>query len=192
MTFSYGRELAQWEIAVAKKVVGKLRRQSRSLGREDFDDLMQECLAHWIVARRKLDPDPGGPPIAYMTRVIHNKLLDLAREREAEKRHGDLETISLDQPVGESEDAPSLAQVLDVGFESEADRDDALDARDARIDLARALGKLTDAQLRLCQLLGEEGPPIKEASERLRIPRGTLYEEIKRIRKVFADHGLDD
>jgi RNA polymerase sigma-70 factor (ECF subfamily) len=190
MTFSYGRELAQWEIAVAKKVVGKLRRQSRSLGREDFDDLMQECLAHWIVARRKLDPDPGGPPIAYLTRVIHNKLLDLARERESEKRRGDLDAVSLDQPLGESEDATSLADVLAGAVESESDVDDSVDAQDARIDLARALRKLTDAQRRLCQLLGEEGPPIKEASERLRIPRGTLYEEIKRIRKVFADHGF--
>mgnify|MGYP002336485206 CR=1 FL=1 len=32
----------------------------------------------------------------------------------------------------------------------------------------------------------------KEAAERLRIPRGTLYEEIKRIRRVFADQGLGD
>jgi predicted DNA-binding protein YlxM (UPF0122 family) len=44
----------------------------------------------------------------------------------------------------------------------------------------------------LCLLLGEEGLSIKEAAEQLQIPRGTLYEEIKRIRKVFADHGLGD
>ena len=41
-------------------------------------------------------------------------------------------------------------------------------------------------------MLGEEGLSVKEVAEQLRIPRGTLYEEIKRIRKVFADHGLDD
>ena len=192
MTRGYGRGLERWEVAVTKKLVGKFRLQSRSLERETFDDLMQECLTHWIVARRKLDPDPGGPPVAYLTGVVRNKLLDLAREREAEKRHGDLETVSLDQPLGESKDAPSLAEVLDGTDGTEADRDDALDARDAQIDLARALRKLTDAQRRLCQLLGEEGPPIKEASERLRIPRGALYEEIKGMRKVFADHGLDD
>ena len=64
--------------------------------------------------------------------------------------------------------------------------------RDARIDLARAMQKLTPRQRRLCALLGEEGLSIKEAAARLRIPRGTLYEEIKRIRKVFADHGLGD
>lgn len=41
-------------------------------------------------------------------------------------------------------------------------------------------------------MLGEEGLSVKEAAERLRIPRGTLYEEIKRIRRVFADLGLGD
>jgi hypothetical protein len=42
------------------------------------------------------------------------------------------------------------------------------------------------------QLLGEEGLSIKEAAERLRIPRGTLYEEIKRIRRIFDQQGLSN
>jgi DNA-directed RNA polymerase specialized sigma24 family protein len=41
-------------------------------------------------------------------------------------------------------------------------------------------------------MLGEEGLSIKETAELLRIPRGTLYEDIKRIRKLFADRRLDD
>ena len=65
-----------------------------------------------------------------------------------------------------------------------------IDSRHARIDLARAMALLTSAQQRLCQLLGEEGLSIKEAAERLRIPRGTLYEEIKRIRRIFDQQGL--
>ena len=36
----------------------------------------------------------------------------------------------------------------------------------------------------------EEGLSIKEAAERLRIPRGTLYEDIKRIRRIFDQQGL--
>ena len=65
-----------------------------------------------------------------------------------------------------------------------------MDSRHARIDLARAMALLTPAQQRLCRLLGEEGLSIKEAAERLRIPRGTLYEEIKRIRRIFDQQGL--
>jgi RNA polymerase sigma-70 factor (ECF subfamily) len=60
------------------------------------------------------------------------------------------------------------------------------------IDLLRAMALLTPAQRRLCLILGPEGLSIKEAAEQLRIPRGTLYEEIKRIRNVFAVYGLGD
>ena len=60
-----------------------------------------------------------------------------------------------------------------------------------RMDLLRAVARLSPSQQRLCLMLGEEGLSIKVAAEQLRIPRGTLYEEIKRIRKVFAEHGLE-
>ncbi len=195
MTRRYGRGLERWELEVTKELVGKFRRRSRSLERETLDDLMQECLAHWIVARRKLDFDPGAPPVGYLKRVIHNKLLDLAHEREAQKRHGDLDTVSLDQPLGDAEDAPTLADLIDGndgGHGDHGDHDDPVSAHDARIDLSRAMARLNDSQRRLCRLLGEEGLSIKEAAQRLGIPRGTLYEEIKRIRKVFAEQGLDD
>ena len=46
MALKAGGGLQRWEIAVTKKLVGEFRRRSRSLAREEFDDLMQECLAH--------------------------------------------------------------------------------------------------------------------------------------------------
>ena len=191
MAFGYGDGIQQWEIAVAKKLVGEFRRRSRRLEREEFDDLLQECLAHWIEVRARLTAGPEGPPIAYMSRVVRNKLTDMLREQGATKRGGDLDTVSLDAAVGDDDDSPTFADLIDVatsGAASEA----AIEDRDARIDIARAMRNLTPRQRRLCALLGEEGLSIKEAAARLRIPRGTLYEEIKRIRKVFADHGLGD
>ncbi len=190
MAFRYGDGLQQWEIAVAKKLVGEFRRRSRGLEREEFDDLLQECLVHWIEVRGRLGPSLDGPPIAYMTRVVRNKLLDMLREQGATKRGGDAETLSLDAALGDDDDAPTFADLIDaasIGTAGENTKD-----RDARIDIARAMQKLTPRQRRLCAMLGEEGLSIKEAAARLRIPRGTLYEEIKRIRKVFADHGLGD
>ena len=86
MALKAGEGLRRWEIAVTKKLVGEFRRRSRSLAREEFDDLMQECLAHWIVVRRKLAPDPDSPPVGYMAQVIRNKLTDLIREQAADKR----------------------------------------------------------------------------------------------------------
>ena len=76
MALKAGEGLQRWEIAVTKKVVDEFRRRSRSLAREEFDDLVQECLAHWIVVRRKLAPDPDVPPVGYMAHVIRNKLTD--------------------------------------------------------------------------------------------------------------------
>jgi len=192
MALKHGEELQRWEIAVTKKLVGEFRRRSRSLAREEFDDLLQECMAHWLEVRRKLDPDREGPPIAYMARVIRNKLTDLVRERSAAKRARDFDTVSLDAAVSESDDAPTFADLLDAAKSREPGDAQSVDRNDARIDIAKALLKLTPRQRRLCMLLGEEGLSIKEAAELLRIPRGTLYEEIKRIRKSFADHGLGD
>jgi RNA polymerase sigma factor (sigma-70 family) len=192
MKHESGDVLQKWEIAVAKKLIGEFRRQSRSLAREDFDDLLQECLMHWLEVRRRLSPNPGGPPIAYMARVIRNKLIDLAREREAAKRQGDLDSVSLDDTLSASDDAPTFAELIDAVRSREQSAETLLSPDDARIDIANAMSKLTSRQRRLCVLLGEQGFSIKEAAERLRIPRGTLYEEIKRIRKVFADHGLGD
>jgi len=130
--------------------------------------------------------------VAYMAQVIRNKLTDLIREQAAEKRAGDLDALSLDATVDGSDDGATLAELLaasDAMYPGEAG---GVDRQHVRIDVGRALTRLTPAQRRLCLMLGEEGLSIKEAAERLRIPRGTLYEEIKRIRKVFADHGLGD
>jgi len=48
MALKPGHGLDGWEIAVAKKLVGEFRRRSRMLWRDDFDDLVQDCLLHWI------------------------------------------------------------------------------------------------------------------------------------------------
>jgi RNA polymerase sigma-70 factor (ECF subfamily) len=187
-----GGGLQQWEIAVTKKLVGEFRRRWRSLAREEFDDLMQECLAHWIVVRRKLAPDRDAPPVAYMAQVIRNKLMDLIREQAAEKRAGEQEALSLDAALDGTDDGLTLGDLLAADESAQQDEAGAVDHHHARIDIGRALARLTPIQRQLCQMLGEEGLTIKEAAERLRIPRGTLYEEVKRIRKVFSDQGLGD
>jgi RNA polymerase sigma-70 factor (ECF subfamily) len=184
--------LANWEIATAKKLVSEYRRKHRILEREEFEDLMQECLAHWIVARRRIPPEPDPrPPVSYMAQVLRNKLTDMVREMTADKRAGDPGALSLDASLDGIEDGITLGEVLADEQADPAGSGD-VDSRHARIDLSRVMALLTPAQQRLCQLLGEEGLSIKEAAERLRIPRGTLYEEIKRIRRIFDRQGLSN
>jgi len=192
MALKPGLGLDGWEIAVAKKLVGEFRRRSRILERSEFDDLVQDCLLHWIAVRRRLALDPDNPPVGYMAQVLRNKLTDWVRERGAEKRAGDLGTLSLDATVDGSEDGMTLAESLEASESAHSGLDAEAHRHHVRMDLLRTLALLTPAQQRLCLLLGEEGLSVKEAAEQLRIPRGTLYEEIKRIRKVFSDHGLDN
>jgi RNA polymerase sigma factor (sigma-70 family) len=192
MALKPGVGLDKWEIAVAKKLVGEFRRRSRILQRYEFDDLVQDCLLHWIGVRRRIAPDPDNPPVGYMAQVLRNKLTDLMREQGAEKRAGDLGAISLDATVDGSDDGMTLAESLDASESAHSGEAGLTDRHHIRMDLLRALSRLTPAQQRLCLMLGEEGLSVKEAAEKLRIPRGTLYEEIKRIRQVFADCGLDD
>jgi RNA polymerase sigma-70 factor (ECF subfamily) len=181
--------LGNWEIATAKKLVSEYRQRHKILHHEEFDDLMQECLAHWIVVRRRIPPEPDPrPAVAFMARVLRNKLTDLVREMTANKRAGDPGAFSLEAPIDGTEDGLTLGDVL--ADEQAAPDSGGIDSRHARIDLMRVSALLTPAQQRLCLLLAEEGLSIKEAAERLRIPRGTLYEEIKRIRRIFEQQGL--
>ena len=140
--------------------------------------------------RRKLAPDPDKPPVGYMAQILRNKLTDLMREQGAEKRAGDLGAISLDAAIDGSEDGMTLAESLEASESTLAGETDETHRHHVRMDLLRAMARLKPSQQRLCVMLGAEGLSVKEVAEQLRIPRGTLYEEIKRIRKIFADHGL--
>ncbi len=153
MALKAGEGLQRWEIAVTKKLVGEFRRRSRSLEREEFDDLMQECLAHWIVVRRKLAPDPDAPPVGYMAQVIRNKLTDLIREREADKRAGEKEALSLDAALDGSDDGLTMADLLAEEESAQQDEAGAVDRYHARIDIGRALARLTPVQRQLCRML---------------------------------------
>jgi RNA polymerase sigma-70 factor (ECF subfamily) len=50
--------------------------------------------------------------------------------------------------------------------------------------------RLTPLQQRLCKLLGCEGLSVQDVSRKLGIPRATIYDHLKRIRKSFAELGL--
>lgn len=182
--------LAKWELAVTTKLVGEYRRRSRVLQHFEFDDLMQECLVHWITVREGLAANPDNPPIGYMTRVLRNWLTDLVRERGTDKRAGDLATVSLDAPIDGTEGGTTLAELQDVA-DSEDSAGDHESHHHLRLDLMQACMRLTPAQQRLCLLLGEEGLSVKAAAEQLGIPRSTLYEEIHRVRHLFMEVGLE-
>jgi len=178
-----------WEIAVAKTLVDQFRKKHRCLRKDDFDDQLQEVLTHWLSNRDRYDAARQASRKTFMGRVLRNKLTDLVRERESDKRKVDYCAVSLDEPLADEEDSSTLGDTIDEST-VEGGSPDPFFRVDLRIDLSKALQKLTPYQKRLCRLLAEKGLTVKEASEYLETPRSTIYDELERIRKIFEREGL--
>ena len=189
MSPSYKGLFEGWEIAIAKKLINDFKNQWGCLEFEDFDDLLQECLTQWFLAKDTYNPNAEASKKTFMARVVKNKLFDIVKNHERLCRKETQNTVSLDQPLSDEEDASTLLDCLSEDKEYASSFQ--LHA-ELRIDLSRAFKKLTPKQQELCRLLGEEGLNIKEASEILQTPRGTIYEEIKRIKDIFEQENLQE
>lgn len=192
MAFDKRKNVYQWEMAVVRRVVRRHRRRARSLMRDDLDDLCQECMLHWFEVQELFRPQAGRPPEAYLARVVRNRLGDLIREYESAKRAGDLDAVSLDAPLTHGNDATTLHEVIDDRSHCASDVRRTRGLQDMRIDLRRAIARLAPHQIYLCGLLAESGLSAPQAALKLGIPRDVLYDELKRIRAVFAEVGLGD
>jgi len=180
-----------WEIAVVTKLVDDFRRHWQCLQREEFGDLLQECLIHWLFTKESYDSTKGASEKTYLGRVIRNKLTELVRDRETDKRKLAYITISLDGPIGIDDGSAPLIEKINEAVLASVSPEPVFE-NDSRIDLSKVLKKLTPEQRTICFLIGEKGFTVKEASQHLKTPRSTLYDEIKRIRKIFRKEGLEE
>jgi RNA polymerase sigma factor (sigma-70 family) len=179
-----------WELAIARKLVRDFRATSPALQHDEIDDLLQEVLVHWYQARSSHDPQGKASVRTYMARVVRNRLIDLVRERESDKQIINSLTLPID--VAHADEAGTATDATEpVLPEPEETREHRDVEQSLHLDLARALAQLTPRQRELCRLLLEQDLTMVEASQRLGIPRGTLYEELKRIRATFSALGLD-
>lgn len=178
-----------WEIGVVKKVIERFRKEWRCIEQEEFDDLMQDCLTCWLFAKDNYDASVGANPRTFMSRVINKKLLRVVRGLTRDKRNVANKSVSLDDRISDEEDAPTFLENLseDQKFSTDLHISD-----ECKSDISRTAQKLNPQQRELCRLLGEEGLNIKQASEALKIPRGTLYEDIKRIKAIFQKDNLNE
>ena len=187
-----------WEEPIAKKLVDRFKNRTyisrngaicdwrQVLKDKPFEDLMQEVSLHWHSARNEFNSSKNTSKETYMWHVIENKLRHIIGKSRSSKRDV-LKTVSLDQPISDKEDSPTFLDILSE------DKERASDLRiktEIKIDVSETVSRLNPVQRRICHLLGEEGLNIKKTSEVLKIPRSTLYGEIKRIRKVFENAKL--
>jgi RNA polymerase sigma-70 factor (ECF subfamily) len=101
-------------------------------------------------------------------------------------------SLSLDAPVGETEDAPTLIEMIDPHATADTPSESESLQLQMKIDIARMLKGLTSRQRKLCHLLRDEGLNVKEAAQQMKLPRATVYDELKRIKAVFQREGLED
>ena len=190
MSQNYGGLFQAWELAIARKLVRELHETSRALQHEEADDLLQEVLLHWYHARASHDPMGKASIRTYMARVVRNKLIDLIRERESDKEKVNILAV----PTEIMHEGGPGSTTDDAGGDP-PEPEEAREHRDAEqslhLDLARALARLAPRQRELCQPLLDQDLSMVEASQRLGVPRSTLYEELKHIRTIFKALGLD-
>lgn len=144
-------------------------------------------MTHWYFTRDQYDPSRPAACKTFMSRVIENKLMDIIKERESQKRKGYYQSVSLEELTANF-DGDDYSEDLAVEDENLAS---AIKSDVSEI-LLRAYKKLSRRQREICRLIQIEGLNLKQTSERLKIPRTTLYDDIFRIRDVFREEGLRD
>ena len=175
----------EWEIQYAHDLVRHYQKRFVVLRREDTNDLMQECLAHWYFRRDRYDPSRAGYK-TFMQRVIKNKLRHIIEAKKRNIRKALYTSVPMDVfLIDDDDDLSGCFLVFDREFEH-------MSYEDLITVLARAMDKLSRRQKKLCRLIKDEELNMSEVSERLKIPRATLFDEILRIREVFQKEGLKD
>ena len=146
--------------------------------------LVQECLVHWWTQRPRYNSKREASIETFLRRVVKGKLIDLERGIKAQKRGRGRRPASLEKPISsEKSDSDTLANLLNAHSDT---------AQDAihRVSLEAALSRLSPRQKQIIAGLLEE-PPKSQISLRLGVPRATLYDELKRIQRIFRDEGLN-
>jgi len=188
MDLDYGELFEDWEIGIAKKLIIEFQRKWRCLSREHINDLLQECLTRWFFARNNYNPTRGASQKTFMARAIRNRLMDLVREREADKRKVAHLAVSLDEPP--EDDGGLTSATGRVDQKVPADPELCSLQVGLAVDVRRVSGKLSPKQKQVCALL-MRGLDITEVAKALETPRSTLYDEIARIRRIFQEAGLE-
>jgi RNA polymerase sigma factor (sigma-70 family) len=181
MGLTYGDLFADWEMAVAKQAVSRFQARNPRFKGMDFNDLLQECLIHWILQRSKFQPSWGASVRTYMVKVLFNRLQEILREQLTDRR----KVFHLAESLDQRRDAEETSH-----FETKAENEDSIDIN-LRPEIELVLRTLTPLQREICALLGQDYP-VKQIAEILGRPRSTIRYEIQRIRRVFSQRDLEN
>lgn len=157
----------------------------------DCEDLEQEMMMDLFLRLPKYNPDRTQRN-TYIARVVEHKVASIIAARKAGLRDYRLCNCSLNDRL-EDEEGSSIERMETI------DQNDYLrrtgrplhptpELHDLTIDVRQVIEKLPPKLLALCMRLKTES--VTQISRNTGIPRGTIYESIKKLRSIFEDAGL--
>jgi RNA polymerase sigma-70 factor, ECF subfamily len=182
-------EYAAWLIKhKAKQLIGKAGYTS-----SDQADLEQEMFLDLIGRLPKFDPSKATSK-TFIARIVEHKISNLIRHRTSEMRDFRLEAGSLNHLVedgdGNSVEFGDLIAQEDVDVQLGRFTRDSMEEKDFLHDMETTLAGLPENLRRLCELLATG--TISDAARKAGIPRTTLHDQVKRLRAIFEDAGLQN
>lgn len=131
--------------------------------------------------------ESGASERTFLNRITRNKIADLIRRREANRRKVLYVSDSLDE-MDDNEQSINLKERLLMVEEQIVAKISAANLPEA---MAKATARLSFRQKQICRHLSEGMSQVK-VGKMMKIPRATLQDEIKRIREVFRKVGLEE
>jgi len=171
----------------ARQLVGKA-----GLTEDDRDDLEQDLILDLLQRMHKYNPDRS-KKITYMTRIVERRISTILNDRYAMCRDWRQCSCSLNDLVFNQEgDFSELSELLgndgfieSVGKETREERNN-----DILLDIQKVINTLSTDLQDLCYRLLDKN--MAEIARELKIPRGSLYEKLAKIREAFIEAGLEN
>ena len=172
----------------ARQLVGRV-----GFTESDREDLEQEMILDLLQRLPKYDPDRAQRN-TFIARVVEHKIATIIEARKAGLRDYRLCNCSLNDRL-EDEEGGSVERMETIDQEDYLRRTGRLsrpasELRDLSLDVRKAIEKLPPELRELCRRLDTD--TVTEISRDTGIPRGTIYESIKKLRAIFEDAGLRD
>lgn len=171
---------------VAPRLVGKA-----GIKYDDLPDLRQEIWTDLLKRLPDYRPDQGHIR-AFIVRVIKNKVASILKARAAVKRGNGLTCLSLDWQFEDDDgEVTELHETISHDdylrltrgtVRSEEER------RDLALDVRKVVSKLPPRERVLCLLLIDRD--VTDVSDLMGLPRSTLRDSIKRLRRIAERAGL--
>ena len=156
---------------------------------DDFEDLQQELMIAYLHAWPSFDPSKGDRR-SFIKAAVNNAARNLVVAAEAQKRWTGITLVSLATAISDQDDSPTLADAIsndDGLWDSVYLGYDQLSV-DLRYDLDRAISLLPTDLARICHLLKTR--TITEIAAETGIPRTTIQDAVKKLRKIMGKAGL--